>query len=444
MWPISSLIERFAAQLETHGARIALRSAVSWIAIFLRRRWQRVGQRLSSLVPEFVTKARTLLGIKVRPLPARRGILFVGYVEAGLGLGESLRGLLAAAAARDVQFGIYPFRFGVETRNIGPFMREKYDRSHCYDLNVIEVAADQVPTVFGSLDSRLYAGNYNVLRTYWELPKAPAAWVPMLCGVDEIWVPNEFVRNAFRNVFPGAITLVPPCVVIDETAVYPGRRKLGLDDRRFYYLFSFDYYSYPDRKNPLGVLKTFQDAFRKGDENVGLIIKSTGAPAHYPEIKQRMQAAMEVDPRIKIFDRTMTRREVLGLIQSCDCYVSLHRAEGFGLAMVEAMNFGKAVIGTDFSGSTDFLSEQTGFPVSCELRPVQPNEYVWTEGQSWAEPNHQKAIELLKLVFENPQLGTKKGNNARAFVRQRYGKDAVGAVLEARIAEIAKIRRQQQ
>ena len=108
--------------------------------------------------------------------------------------------------------------------------------------------------------------------------------------------------------------------------------------------------------------------FAKGDENVGLIIKSTGAPAHYPEIKQRMQAAMEVDPRIKIFDRTMTRREVLGLIQSCDCYVSLHRAEGFGLGMVEAMNFGKAVIGTDFSGSTDFLSEQTGFPVSYELR----------------------------------------------------------------------------
>jgi glycosyltransferase involved in cell wall biosynthesis len=151
-----------------------------------------------------------------------------------------------------------------------------------------------------------------------------------------------------------------------------------------------------------------------------------------------MQAAMEVDPRIKIFDRTMARQEVLGLIQSCDCYVSLHRAEGFGLGMVEAMNFGKAVIGTDFSGSMDFLNEQTGFPVSYELRPIQPNEYVWAEGQSWAEPNHQKAIELLKLVFEYPQLGKKKGDYARTFVRQRYGKDAVGAVIEARIAEITK------
>jgi glycosyltransferase involved in cell wall biosynthesis len=386
-----------------------------------------------------VTKACTLLATKVRPLPAQRGILFVGYVEAGLGHGESLRGLIAAAAARDLQFGIYPFRVGVETRLIGPFMPEKYDKSHRYDLNVIAVAADQVPAVFNSLDFRLYAGNYNVLHTYWELPRAPAAWVPMLRGVDEIWAPNEFVRNAFRNVFPGAISIVPPCVVIDETAVYPGRRELGLDDRRFYYLFSFDYYSHPERKNPLGVLKAFQDAFRKGDENVGLIIKSTGAPAHYPpEINQRMQAAMEVDPRIKIFDRTMARQEVLGLIQSCDCYVSLHRAEGFGLGMVEAMNFGKAVIGTDFSGSMDFLNEQTGFPVSYELRPIQPNEYVWAEGQSWAEPNHQKAIELLKLVFEYPQLGKKKGDYARTFVRQRYGKDAVGAVIEARIAEITK------
>jgi glycosyltransferase involved in cell wall biosynthesis len=150
---------------------------------------------------------------------------------------------------------------------------------------------------------------------------------------------------------------------------------------------------------------------------------------------------MDVDRRIKIFDRTMTRRDVLGLIQSCDCYVSLHRAEGFGLGMVEAMNFGKAVIGTNFSGSTDFLSEQTGFPVPYELRLVQPNEYVWTEGQSWAEPNHQKAIELLKFVFENPQIGLNKGDNARTFVRQRYGKDAVGATMEARIAKIRSVGR---
>ena len=439
---ISSLIERFSSQLKTHGVLIALHSVASWIAISFRRLGQR--GRLNLLGSEFVTKARTLLGIPVRPLPARRGILFVGYVEASLGLGESLRGLIEAAAARDLQFGIYPFRVGVETRIIGPFMREKYDKSHRYDLNVIEASADQVPIVFGYLDSRLYAGNYNVLRTYWELPRAPTAWVPMLRGVDEIWVPNKFVRNAFRNVFPGPITIVPPCVVIDETADYPGRTKFGIDDHRFYFLFSFDYYSHPERKNPLGVLKAFQAAFSKGDENVGLIIKSTGTPTHYPEIKQRMKAAMEVDHRIKIFDRTMTRRETLGLIQTCDCYVSLHRAEGFGLGMVEAMNFGKAVIGTDFSGSTDFLSEQTGFPVPYELRPIQPNEYVWTEGQSWAEPNHQKAVELFKLIFETPQLGTMKGSNARTFVRQRYGTDAVGAVIETCIAEIAKIRRQRQ
>ena len=436
---IFSLIERFFAQLETRGARTTLDFAACWIAVFFHRRWQRAGQRLSSLIPEFVTKACSLLGIKVRPLPAQRGILFVGYVEARLGLGESLRGLIAAAAVRDLEFGIYPFPVGVETRVIGPFMPEKYDKSHRYDLNVIAVAADQVPTVFNSLDFRLYAGNYNVLHTYWELPSAPAAWVPMLRGVDEIWAPNEFVRNAFRNVFPGAISIVPPCVVIDETAIYPSRKELGLDDRRFYYLFSFDYYSYPERKNPLGVLKAFQDAFPKGDENVGLIIKSIGPSTHYRDIKQRLQAAMDVDRRITIFDRTMTRRDILGLIQSCDCYVSLHRAEGFGLCMVEAMNFGKAVIGTNFSGSTDFLSEQTGFPVSYELRPVQPDEYVWTEGQSWAEPNHQRAVELLKLIFENPQLRTKKGDNARAFVRRRYGKEAVCATIEARIAEIAKV-----
>jgi glycosyltransferase involved in cell wall biosynthesis len=426
---ISTLIEWLSAQLDNLGAANNLR----------RRLWQRIGRRLSAVVPEFVTKVCILIPNKFWPLPTRCGVLFVGYVEVGLGLGESLRGLIAAAAARDLKFGIYPFRVGMETRITGSFMPEKYDKTHRYDLNVIEVAADQLPVVFRSLDSRLYVNNYNVLRTYWELPRAPAAWASMLRGIDEIWAPNEFVRNAFGDVFPGAITVVPPCVAIDEAAVYPGRTKFGLDDRRFYYLFSFDYYSYPDRKNPLGVVNAFQDAFRKNDDNVGLIIKSTGASQRYPEIKRRLQTAMDEDPRIKLFEGTMTRLDVLGLIQACNCYVSLHRSEGFGLGMVEAMNFGKAVIGTNFSGSTDFLSEQTGFPVSYDLRPIQPNEYVWADGQSWAEPNHHRTVELLRLIFENPQLRIKKGDNARAFVRQRYGKDAVGATIAARIAEIGKV-----
>ena len=112
----------------------------------------------------------------------------------------------------DLPFGVYPFRAGIETRLLEPFMPERYDENHSYDLNVIVVAADQMPSVLNSIDGRLLNNSYNVLQTFWELPKAPKAWRGILRSIDEIWAPNNFVANAFRPLFSGPITLIPPVV----------------------------------------------------------------------------------------------------------------------------------------------------------------------------------------------------------------------------------------
>ncbi len=258
----------------------------------------------------------------------------------------------------------------------------------------------------------------------------------MLRGIDEIWAPNQFVCDAFRDIFSGKITIIPPCVVI-ERADYPDRVALELQDTRFYFLFSFDYYSSPYRKNPLGVLEAFQTAFPDQNDNVGLIIKSTGAETHHPEIKEEIRVAAEADTRITIIDRTMSRNEVLGLIRACDCYVSLHRAEGFGLGMVEAMSFGNIVIGTDYSGSTDFLSQETGFPVGFKLTTVKPNEYVWSKDQVWAEPDVEAAVEAFRQAFADADARQRKSAAGKALVTERYGLGAVGAEVQKRIDEIS-------
>ncbi len=370
-----------------------------------------------------------------RPFPNKRGILFIGYVQAGLGLGESLRGMIKAAAHRGLKFGVYPYRVGVETRIIGEFMPERYDRQHRYDFNMIEVAADQVPALFRTVDPRHIAGSYNILRTYWELAKAPREWEPMLDRIDEIWVPNQFVHDAFRRIFAGPITIIPPCVVIEDTE-YPDRVALGLESNRFYFLFSFDYYSSPHRKNPLGVLAAFLAAFPHHNENVGLVIKSTGSEMHHPDIKEKIRIAAEADPRIQLIDKTLSRKEVLGLIRACDCYVSLHRAEGFGLGMVEAMSFGKIVIGTDYSGSTDFLSEDTGYPVAYNLIPVEPNEYTWSSDQVWAEPDLEAAVKAFKLAFSDRDSSRRKAAAGKMLVDRKYGVASVGAEIERRIDEL--------
>jgi glycosyltransferase involved in cell wall biosynthesis len=369
----------------------------------------------------------------------RSGILFVGYVEANLGIAESQRNLIRALAERDIDFAIYPISAGVETRIVGPFMAEKYDRRNNYQVNVIEAAADQVPVIFKALGRHKRNGAYNILRTYWELPAVPREWRGLLKGIDEIWAPNEFVQQAFRSVFDGPIVVVPPCVLIEP---YDGTKEQAAVSkrRRYEFLFSFDYYSSPYRKNPLGVIAAFREAFPVEIQDVGLIIKSTGAPDHHPEVKDAIRRAVDADPRIVVIDKILSRSEMIGLIGRCDCYVSLHRAEGFGLGMVEAMMLGKSVIGTAYSGSTDFLSEETGYPVPYTLRRIEPQEYVWAKGQVWAEPDHAAAVAALREVYANPELGARKAKAGQAFVRHRYGKEDVGSAVERRYREIKGLR----
>src|SRR5262249_7552822 len=127
----------------------------------------------------------------------RRGALFIGYAEGNLGLGQVFRNSLRAAEAAALPFGIYPVRIGINTRLLPPFMPERYDKIHAYDVNVIVLATEQMPNLLRSVDARLLTATHNVLQTFWELAKAPEAWRPILRSVDEIWAPSNFVANAF-------------------------------------------------------------------------------------------------------------------------------------------------------------------------------------------------------------------------------------------------------
>lgn len=127
------------------------------------------------------------------PLPVRRrfkqrGVLFVGYLEAGLGLGELLRGLVRSIETTDQTFALYPFNIGVESRFIGRFLEGRYDLKRRYQVNVIEMATDQVPLLFREIGRWKIAHSYNILRTYWELPQAPFEWAAAVKGIREMSV----------------------------------------------------------------------------------------------------------------------------------------------------------------------------------------------------------------------------------------------------------------
>ncbi|RFB79825.1 glycosyltransferase [Methylovirgula sp. 4M-Z18] len=421
----------FADQLDQSGWKGAVNASFrQLIGPFLQTRTEWLREKI--LGPSHQRVRRMTFARTSEAQALHEGVLFIGYAEGALGLGQAFRANLRAAEAAKLPFAIYPFNVGIETRLMGPYMPDRYDVNRSYEINVIQVACDQLPKVFASLDPQLLSRSYNILCPYWELPKAPNAWRPYLANIHEIWAPNQFIADAFAHIFDGPIIVMPPAME-DTGRNLPGRAHFGMDEGRFYFMFSFDYYSSPFRKNPLGVVRAFQRAFPGGDENVGLVIKSSGATNHYPEIRTVMTDAMEQDRRILMFDDNMPRDEMLGLIRASDAYVSLHRAEGFGLGMAEAIMLGRIVIGTGYSGSADFLTADTGYPISYRLRSLEPHEYPWSEGQVWAEPDLESAITAMRNVVANPSEAKRKGEAGREYVTRTYSPPAVGHVMRERL-----------
>jgi glycosyltransferase involved in cell wall biosynthesis len=374
------------------------------------------------------------------PLEHRRGVLFIGYAEGALGLGEAFRANLAAAATTAIPFAIYPFRTGIETRLSAPYIPERYDELHAYELNILQVAADTLPLVFWSRHPSFFENSYNILITYWELGAAPDEWRNNLAQINEIWAPNNFVARAFAHIFDGPILIMPPAMAKSSEA-HPGRMYYGMDEDRFYFMFSFDYYSSPFRKNPLGVIRAFQEAFPSGQENVGLIIKSTDAPELNPDIRASIRYSVSHDQRILVIDKNLSREDMLGLIQASDAYVSLHRSEGFGLGMAEALSFGRIVIGTNYSGCTAFLNEETGYPVPYHLRPVLPHEYPYSAGQVWAEPDLTAAVKIMREIVANPAEARLRATRGQMLITERYDTYKVGAMMRDRLYELLDRRR---
>ena len=360
---------------------------------------------------------------------------FVGYADGNLGLGQALREDFMAALEAGVPVSILPFQLGIETRLTAPFMPQHRDAQGAYAVNVVVVSPDYVPHAFAAIPKDVMAGSYTILRAYWELSRAPEHWRSVLSGIDEVWAPNDFVAGAFANVFDGPVRIVPTPVDVGAAQAF-SRAAFGMEEGRFYFLYSFDYASSPHRKNPLGVLHAFRRAFGDGRENVGLVLKSIGQREEHAAIAGEIEAAAAADPRIVLMDRTLDRADMLGLMAACDSFVSLHRAEGFGIGMAEAMRLGKIVIGTDFSGSRCFLDATTGYPVPFSLRPVEPHEYPWAAGQVWAEPDVAEAARIMRHVLACPDEARRRAEAGRSAVEAGFGRAAVGKAIRDRLAEL--------
>ena len=365
------------------------------------------------------------------------GVLLIGHPYGVLGIGENIRLSAAACSAAQVPFGIRSVygEHGVHVAEVHKdfLFMDKISRAGAFRTNVFHLNADEMENARKLLGKHLFADRYNIGYWSWELSHFPDAWDPSLQLVDEIWAPSRFIEQAIADKTASPVIRMPLAVEFPEPHGMT-REAFGLPEDRFLFLFFFDFTSYVHRKNPHAVIAAFLQAFPDlSDTRVGLVIKMNGMGLRPKEYQAFLESIDCEDPRIILMDKVLTDRETKSLVKLCDCFLSLHRSEGFGRGLAEAMYLGKPVIATGYSGNLDFTNAHNSCLVDYRLIPVRDDEYPFGKGQKWADPDIEHAVWFMKRVVNEPHYAQTIGQHAGDFIKTHHSSQAVGTKYRGRL-----------
>lgn len=371
------------------------------------------------------------------PLGRPAGANVIGHLASEKGIGEAARSLVRGLVAAEVPHALVPIPEGGSDDSAGEF--EAAPGEPPYSVNLISSNPDGLPHVLWHLRPDFAAGRYTVGYWFWELPKLPREWERAFPTVQEIWAASRFTQRAIAAVSPVPVVYMPLALNPAPPAGVLSRATLGIPADAFVVLFVFDAASSLARKNPAGLIRAFRTAF-PNDAGARLILKFARGDK-YPAAVSAALAAAEGDLRVLAINGVWPRGHVRDLIELCDCYASLHRSEGFGLTCAEAMAAGKPVIATDWSGTTDFVTPSTGFPVRRDEVPILTDDMLYRRGDVWAEPDLSQAADLLRQVRSDPAAAQRIANAGRAFVNSHFTPARVGEAISDRFAALARLGR---
>ena len=370
-------------------------------------------------------------GGPTRVLP---GLNVLGYLNAELGVGQAARLVLRSAGAAGVPVSADA---STDTRNaLAHDAGAGWDPRWTYDTNVFCVNADVLPAVRGRLPVDRLHGRSSVGVWFWEAEEFPEHLWPSFDLVDEVWAPSRFVAEALERTGRGRVERVPLAVEVPTWRSHLTRADLGLPEG-FLVLFTFDFASVAERKNPLGLMEAYRRAFDPAD-GAQLVVKTVSGDRHWEEL-ERLRASID-RPDIRILDGHIRARQVKAMMEQCDCYASLHRSEGFGLGMAEAMALGRPVVATGWSGNLDFMDEETALLIPADLVPVPSDVTAYGGLGRWAEPDLDAAARALRRVFEDRAAATAMGARARAHLDRTRHPRVVGATLAAHAERLRRRR----
>jgi glycosyltransferase involved in cell wall biosynthesis len=357
-------------------------------------------------------------------------VTVAGYLRAELGIGEVARQIISALDSQ----GVPSLPVGVEMR----YSRSEHDfgpqrgLSSPFDINVICVNADALPDFAQQAGPDFFAGRHTIGVWWWELSEFPERWAGAFDLVDELWAGSTFVADALAAAAPVPVMSFP-LPLSEPSPVTADKPAAGFPDG-FVFLFSFDHNSVFARKNPLGLIEAFTRAFGP-DDGVHLVVKSIN---HTQDLEnhERLAAAAAAHPHVRHRPGYLAAADKDRLTASCDAYVSLHRSEGFGIGMAEALLYGKPVIATGYGGNTDFLSETTGYPVDFTLVEVGDGAEPYDAKAHWAEPDLDHAAAMMRRVVDHPEEAAERARAGGDLLRTAHSPAAAGETMLRRLEAV--------
>lgn len=303
-----------------------------------------------------------------------------------------------------------------------------------YDINLVHAGPFAFFSDLPTLNKKMFDGRYNIYYFIWELEVPPLTYKPMLDFFDEIWTVSEHAAKCLKDKTTKPIKTIPYYI---SPTPNPNIRKvdLGLPENKFLILTMYDGGSDDERKNPLAGIKAFKKAFPTEDKDVCFVIK-IGHPKE--ETINMIKEELKEYENIVLLTETLQFDEVFSLMSLCDVFLSLPRAEGFGLMIAEAMALGTPVITTNYSAQTEFINEERGMMVPYTLIPVTRKSALYQKGAMWADPDIDVASEHIISLYTDKALYERIAGNAKNHIEHNYSAEKIGGLIKNRIEEIKK------
>jgi glycosyltransferase involved in cell wall biosynthesis len=347
---------------------------------------------------------------------AKAPVIVVGMLRHASGLGAAARA--CHDALKDAGLPVYGI--DLTTRLLHEENHPEFDFRDGRDLLgdgtvLLHVSGPLVPLAMVYLGRSFVRRKRIIAHWFWELPHVSKDWLAAVPFVHEVWVNTRFVAEAIRPIANGrSVEVVPYPLAVADMARPPRD-----PDRRFTVLVIFNIASSVARKNPCAAISAFRRAFGD-DPSTRLIVKYLNAFA-WPEGLRLMEKAAEGAANIELHGEVLNAAGMDALYEEADVVMSLHRAEGLGLVVAEAMLRHLPAIATDWSGNVDFLTSRTGMPLSYTLVPVDdPQGNYGGEGMHWAEVDLDAATTALRKLRDEPDLRQKLGDAAASHAAEFF------------------------